>query len=193
VLARLTLASNGCNRGNPAGDHSMSGKGWEHRNRHALTSQSKACMVNAKLREPQSRDLTKVMTQDGRRVIWHAFVQCCRMKETDHPYGTRVGQTQPCHPAPIGGIKARTGHLTMPHLLTRVNTGSPKRAALHSPAWRRSRHSSQMPGVTPGTTAGSRTVMAETDWATSRGTSASWVKGGALAEDYGFMTTPEGR
>ena len=88
---------------------------------------------------------------------------------------------------PSGGY-GRTGHLTAPHLLHRVNTGSPERAALHSPAWRRSRHSSRRPGVTPGTAAGSRTDVAETDRATGRGTPAIRVKGGASVETAIVMT-----
>jgi hypothetical protein len=75
----------------------------------------------------------------------------------------------------------RTGHLTAPYLLCCVSTGLPKRAALHGPAWRRSSHRSRIPGVMPGTAAGSRTAMAETDRATGRGTPASRVKGNASA------------
>jgi len=82
---------------------------------------------------------------------------------------------------PSGGY-GRTGHLNAPHLLYCVNTGSPKRAALNSPAWRRSRHSSQTPGAMPGTAAGLRTDVAETDRATGRGKPAIRVKGGAFAE-----------
>src|SRR5690348_7411909 len=57
MLTRLTLAGNSCNRGNPAGDHSMSGKGQETCNHRHLTGQSKMRMVNAKLREPQTWNL----------------------------------------------------------------------------------------------------------------------------------------
>lgn len=86
----------------------------------------------------------------------------------------------------------RTGHLTMSYLLNRVNTGSPKRAGFTSPAWRRSDRSSPMPGVMPGTAAGSRTIMAETGRVTGTGTPADRVKGHALVEDDRFMTTFEG-
>src|SRR4051794_17436957 len=52
---RLTLAGNGCNRGNPAGDHSMSRKGHAgNQNRRGPADQGKVRMVNAKLRELQS-------------------------------------------------------------------------------------------------------------------------------------------
>jgi len=62
MLTRLTLASNSCNRGNPAGDHSMSGKGPDKSylgskpryNHHGLTGQSKVRRVKAKLPEPQT-------------------------------------------------------------------------------------------------------------------------------------------
>lgn len=92
----------------------------------------------------------------------------------------RIHPSRASHPSLKG--YSRTGHLTAPNLHLCVITGSPKRAALHGPAWRRSRHSSQRPGVTSGTAAGLRTAVAETDRATGRGTPASRVKGGAFVE-----------
>jgi len=103
-----------------------------------------------------------------------------------------VSRLHPNHAThPLSEGYGRTGHLTAPHLLYRVTTGSPKRAALHGPAWRRSRHSSQRPGVTPGTAAGRRTDMAETCRVTGTGTPSGRVKGGAFAEGSNFMTAFE--
>ena len=102
---------------------------------------------------------------------------------------SRLHPNRATHPLSEG--YGRTGHLSAPHLLYRVTTGSPKRAALHGPAWRRSRHSSQRPGITPGTAAEMRTVMAETCRATGTGTPSGRVKGGAFAEDGNFMTAFE--
>jgi hypothetical protein len=103
-----------------------------------------------------------------------------------------VSRLHPNHAThPLSEGYGRTGHLNAPHLLYRVTTGSPKRAALHGPAWRRSRHSSQKPGVTPGTAAEGRTTMAETYRAIGTGTPSVRVKGGAFAEDGNFMTAFE--
>jgi hypothetical protein len=114
-------------------------------------------------------------------------------------------------PGPHRGTTDRTERLTTPHLVKRVNTGSPKRAALHSPAWRRSRHISQTLRVMPETVipihqlpthfssgpvnqgAEGWTGMTETDRATGRGKSAIRVKGGAFAKISGFRATEEVR
>ena len=139
-------------------------------------------MVKARLPEPQTWDLKGVTTHLMVNVSYGAGDQLGPMIGLE---GSVTRKRSRLHPnratrLPSEGY-GRTGHLTAPHLLYRVNTGSPKRAALNSPARRRSRHSSQRPGVTPGTAAGLRTAVAETDRATGRGTPASRVKGGAFA------------
>jgi hypothetical protein len=103
-----------------------------------------------------------------------------RPKETRNAVFRCLEPDHATRPSSMG--QSRTGHLTAPHLLHCVTTGSPKRAALHSPAWRRSHHSSQRPGVMPGTAAATRTVVAETNRATGSGKPASRAKGGAFAE-----------
>ncbi len=61
----------------------------------------------------------------------------------------------PAHP-PYRGVSERTGRLSTSHLSIRVTTGCPVAGAgrIQQPVWARSRHSTQMPGVTSGTVAG---------------------------------------
>jgi len=194
MFTRLTLTSNGCNRGNPAGDHSMSGKA--PRVDVTITFrgvENKMRKVKAKLPEPQTRNL--------KPVVAHGWLTCDLAKEIGHhprPISrkrTKVDSAlQPnlaIHPSSRG--YGRTGHLNASHLLFGVNTGSPKRAGFTSPARRRSRHSSRMPGVMPGTAAETRIVMAETRRATGSGMPSDKVKGGAFTEGSAFRTATEGR
>jgi hypothetical protein len=146
-------------------------------------------MVKAKLPELQiSGPEARQQHTDGLRAVRR---RACATND-----GARQGRgeireslpTQPRRPILLED-KDRTEHLTASHLLDRVNTGSPKRAALNGPAWRRSRHNSQMPG----TAAATRTIMAETIRATGLGTPADRVKGGAFARSRSFRTTLEVR
>src|SRR5689334_3021958 len=100
-------------------------------------------MVKARLPEPQ----TWVLKPEAA----HRRVTCRLTQGKGHvrrPFpwkrSIRVAASHPnrvTRPSLMG--QGRTRHLTAPHLLHCVNTGSPKRAALNGPAWRRSRHSSQ--------------------------------------------------
>ena len=138
--------------------------------------------VKAKLPEPQTRALKPRMAYLMVNVLFGAGD---RQNATVDLDGSVIMIVSRLHPdratRPPSEGYGRTGRLTAPHLLCRVNAGSPQRAALHGPAGRRSRHSSRRPGVTPGTAAGSRTAVAEPDRATGRGTPAGRVKGGASA------------
>ena len=51
------------------------------------------------------------------------------------------------------------GHLNTPQLPTHATTGSPAAGSFEGPVWRRSRHSTQMPGVMAGTAAARWTIM----------------------------------
>ena len=97
-------------------------------------------MVNAGLREAQIGDL-----MSGRDA---AVVDASFRVTGGAPHLARLNLI--ARPALRRRDNDRTGHLTTSHLIDRVNTGSPKRA-LRRPAWRRSRHISQTPGVMPGT------------------------------------------
>ncbi len=195
MSTRLTLASNSCNPGNRAGDHSLSGK--PHLAEAAVSEggKGKACMVKAGLPEAQTRRVGKIRdvaaVDTSRRAI---------REMVEVPVRKGASRLSPLQPAerssPCHGVNGRKGHLTTPHLIDRVTTGSPKRACLTRPVWRRSRHSSQTPGVMPRTATPKWTDTAETGRAIGRGTPAVWVKGGALAEFDSFRTTrdnPEGR
>lgn len=196
---RLTLAGNSCNRGNPAGDHSMSGVRlgavqagtvrWiiPPLLRKTLPCQGKACTVNARLRESQTSRLEK-----GGRTATVVVLSDVKAKKPGSLATAHTDIDGTMHPAaslsPHRGSKGRTGHLTTPHLMKRVNTGSPTRAALSRPAWRRSHHISQTPRVMPWTAAKMRTDVAETNRATGRGTPAIRVKGGAFVNEAATST-----
>ena len=177
MLIRLTLASNSCNRGNPAGDQSMP----EKAQRVAVTGVQigptaqcyglKArCDGESGLPEPQTGALTRRRHTGGLRVWgWRRAKYGNYLRGNAATKGCLVPTTPPTHHRWVTG---RTRQLTAPHLLHCVNTGSPKRAALNGPAWRWSRHSSRMLWVTPVTAAATRTAVAETDRATGRGTPA---------------------
>jgi hypothetical protein len=196
---RLTLTGNSCNRGNPAGDHSMSGVrrgavqagtvGWispSHLQK-TLPRQGKTCMVNARLREPQTSGL-----EEGGRATTVAALSDANATKLGSVATTStesIGTMPPAvSPNPHQGNTGRTGHLTTSHLMKCVNTGSPKRAVLNRPAWRRSRHISQTPRVMPWTAATMRTDVTEIDRATDRGKSIIRVKGGAFVNEAPIST-----
>jgi len=144
-------------------------------------------MVKARLPEPQTWDL-KTETAHRRSYVPYGVGDGLGAQGSI-PRKCSTGTTtlrpnHATHPSSMG--HGRTGHLTAPHLLHCVNTGSPLRAALNRPAWRRSRHSSQTLTVMRQTAAGVRTVMAKTIRVTGTGTPADRVKGGAFAE-YGNL------
>lgn len=196
---RLTLTGNSCNRGNSAGDHSMSGVRLGAVNvgtvrwmsspllRKTSPSQGKACMVNARLRESQTSRL-----EEGGRAPTVAALSDANATKLGSVAMTSTDFIGTMPPAvslsPRRGNKGRTGHLTTPHLMNCVTTGSPKRAVLHRPAWRRSRHISQTPRVMPWTATTKWTDMAETDRATGWGTPAIRVKGGAFVNEAATST-----
>jgi hypothetical protein len=190
MLTRLTLASNSCNPGNRAGDHSMSGKVPRiSEPSRPGGPRAKVRTVKAGLPEPQTLGFE---SGSDTRMVNVSFGAGGRPNQSVGLNGSAIMFVSRLHPNhathPLSEGYGRTGHLNAPHLLYRVTTGSPKRAALNSPAWRRSSHSSQRPGVTPGTAAGRRTAVAETDRATGRGTPANRVKGNASAGPVRFMT-----
>ena len=137
-----------------AGDHSMSGvRPTGRKPLYASGGQGKVCTVNARLREVQTeRGLTKAVTQQ--RLTRHDARQ---LRKAEPEEGIRQHRkawfTPAARTASHREVKGRTDHLTTPHLTFRVNTGSPVRACLTRPVWRRSRHSSQTLGVTPETAA----------------------------------------
>lgn len=156
--------------------------------RRPAGGQGKACMVNATLREAQIRSL--FCGHDASTVV----ASCCGYRDTAQNPGKEDGNTgwpSSSGPTvqPASRENDRKGHLTTPNLIGCVNTGSPKRACLTRPARRRSRHTSQMLGVTPETAPPKGTDMAETDRATGRGTPAIRVKDGTSAEFTTFRTT----
>lgn len=165
---RLTSTGNSCNRGNPAGDNSMSGarpsptlpSGVEH-------GQGKVRRVKAKLPEPQTWDLNPVALQ--RWLRWR--------RTTVAVTGVHRSTIQSRPPLPVGEPRSNEA----PSRIASHDYGHHgivSAGYLHSPAWRRSRHSSQMPRVMPGTVATLRTVKVETNRETGEGMPADRVKDG---------------
>ena len=145
--------------------------------------------MKARLPEPQTRALKR---RTAHLMVNVSYGAGDRKGHTSDLDGSAIIAVSRLHPdratRPLSEGYGRAGHLNAPRLLYSVTAGSPKRAALNSPARRRSRHSSQRPGVTPGTAAGLRTAVAETDRATGRGTPASRGKGNAsvgIVRPYG--------
>jgi len=118
--------------------------------------QGKTCMAKAILPEPQ---FAATYTRSGavewltRHIGWSEsamfMLSASRSSDVERP-GLPARPTHPLY----GGASERTGRLNTSQPPSRVNAGSPKQDGLPGPAWRRSRHSTQMPGVTTGTVAG---------------------------------------
>ena len=148
----------------------------------APAGQRKTRKVRAKLPKLQPRDLTWVAAQQRPKrcpaLRWPVVVH-------DHLQGAAIMRrrlhTQPTRPASRPEGKGRTEHLTAPLLLSRVTAGSPKLVSL-TPVGRRSRHSSQTAGVTPGTAAAMRTGTSISRRATGGESSSARVKGGSACE-----------
>ena len=175
----LTSAVQGCNRGNPARDHSMGGKcPLAKHNLRAALGKGKMLMVKAILLESQTGDQNPVATHCG-------FM--CRSVMGDG----RLAYPSPNHPrcpTSTRGI-SRTGHLSASLLRIRVTAGSPKRDGFTSPAWRRNRHNSQKLGVMPETAGYGRTRTTETGQVTARGMTSVRVKDDAFTTIQSFMAT----
>ncbi|PTR06260.1 ArdC-like ssDNA-binding domain-containing protein [Novosphingobium sp. GV055] len=118
--------------------------------------QGKTGMAKAILPEPQ---FAATYTRSGavewltRHIGWSEsamfMLSASRSSNVERP-GLPARPTHPLY----GGASERTGRLNTSQPPSRVNAGSPKQDGLPGPAWRRSRHSTQMPGVTTGTVAG---------------------------------------
>lgn len=188
---RLTLASNGCDRETGRGQEHVESKALRDQNRcRSAKGQGKTCMANTILCESQAWYLWRAMTQQ--RLTRHARVER-RDRLALRSEGSRASINRGFDPVtrttPHRGVNGRTGRLSTSDLSNIVNAGSPKRAGFTSPAWRRSHHISQMPGVMPGTAAYGRTAMHETAVATQPGIAARRVKGDVSAEAGNFMMT----
>lgn len=121
-----------------------------------VAGQGKTCMAKAILPEPQfAATYTRSGTVEwltryiGRSESGVLILSASRTSDVEKP-GLPARPTHPLY----GGASERTGRLNTSKPPTRVNAGSPKQDGLAGPAWRRSRHSTQMPGVTTGTVAG---------------------------------------
>lgn len=118
--------------------------------------QGKTCMAKAILLQPQfaatytrsgaAQWLTRHIGRSGSAIL---ILPASRFSHVERP-GLPARPTHPLY----GGTSERTGRLNTSQPPARVNAGSPKQDGLPGPAWRRSRHSTQMPGVTAGTVAG---------------------------------------
>ncbi len=118
--------------------------------------QGKTCMAKAILPEPQfaatytaSGAVEWLTRHIGRSESATFILSASRSSDVERP-GLPARPTHPLY----GGVSERTGRLNTSQPPTRVNAGSPKQDGLVGPAWRRSRHSTQMPGVMAGTVAG---------------------------------------
>jgi len=123
---------------------------------YGAAGQGKTCMAKAILPEPQfaatytrsgaAQWLTRCF---GRSESAWFILSASRTSDVERP-GLPARPTHPLY----GGASERTGRLNTSQPPSRVNAGSPKQDGSAGPAWRRSRHSTQMPGVTAGTVAG---------------------------------------
>jgi hypothetical protein len=118
-----------------------------------VAGQGKTCMAKAILPEPQfaatytrSGTVERLTRYIGRSESGVLILSASRSSDVERP-GLPARPTHPLY----GGASERTGRLNTSKPPTRVNAGSPKQDGLAGPAWRRSRHSTQMPGVTTGT------------------------------------------
>lgn len=120
--------------------------------------QGKTCMAKARPPEPQfaatytrSGAVEWLTRHIGRSESAVLMLSASRSSDVERP-GLPA---RPTHP-PYGGASERTGRLNTSQPPTRVNAGCPAAGAAFGsrPVWARSRHSTQMPGVTAGTAAG---------------------------------------
>ena len=120
---------------------------------YGAAGQGKTCMAKAILPEPQfaatytaSGAAQWLTRRFGRSESAMFILSASRSSDVERP-GLPARPTHPLY----GGASERTGRLNTSQPPSRVNAGSPKQDGLAGPAWRRSRHSTQMPGVTAGT------------------------------------------
>jgi hypothetical protein len=150
---QLTSTSNGCDRETGEGQKHVGSKTSRGRSRcRPARRQGKTYTVNAILRESQAGDLNQVMAQQ-RLTRQRREGDRCRLSPI--PNGdarSHIGQLDPVtRTTSHREANSRTGHLPMSHLNNCANAGSPGRMPLRCSVWRRSCHSSQMPGVMPRT------------------------------------------
>lgn len=119
--------------------------------------QGKTCMAKAILPEPQfaavynensvAEWLTRHIEWKGDRALRPSLLRRLARAVRESVHST--------HPL-YGGTSERTGRLSTSHLSSYVITGCPTAGSgeIRQPVWARSRHSTQMPGVTSGTAAG---------------------------------------
>jgi len=120
--------------------------------------QGKTCMAKAILPEPQfaatytrSGAVEWLTRHIGRSESATFILSASRSSDVERP-GLPARPTHPLY----GGAIERTGRLNTSKPPTRVNAGCPAAGTGFGPrpVWVRSRHSTQMPGVTAGTAAG---------------------------------------
>jgi len=124
---------------------------------YGMDGQGKTCMAKAILLEPQfaatytRSGVAERLTRRIGRTRSAAFILLAAQRHRVEAYGKPACPTHPLY----GGASERTGRLNTSLLPTRVITGCPTAGAgLGSrPVWTRSRHITQMPGVTAGTAA----------------------------------------
>ena len=169
VPTRLTSTGNSCNRGNPAGDNSMSGaRPFPSLPFGMGRGQGKVRRVKAELPEPQTWDLKPVALQQWLRWRRTTVAVTAVHRSTIQSRPPLPAREQRSNEAPSRTVSHDYGH----HGIVSVGY-------LHRPTWRRSRHISQMPGVMPGTAATLRTVKVETNRETGTRMPADRVKDGA--------------
>src|ERR1019366_3580144 len=118
--------------------------------------QGKTCMAKAILPEPQfaaAYNQSSVAERLARHIRWKED----RALRSSLPRKLARAIRESVHLAhpPYRGASERTGRLCTSHLSTHVITGCPVAGvgAIRRPVWARSRHSTQIPGVTSGTAA----------------------------------------
>lgn len=119
--------------------------------------QGKTCMAKAILPEPQFAAVyneNSVAEWLTRHIEWKEgrALRSSLLRRLARAVRESVHSTHPLY----GGTSERTGRLSTSHLSSYVITGCPTAGSgeIRQPVWARSRHSTQMPGVTSGTAAG---------------------------------------
>lgn len=155
MSTRLTPAGNGCNPERERGTRACREQGSPSGNHCMLTGVRTRCgWVNAKCVKPRPMEFDVDRNAAVVEALRHVGPQNSRVSGwRKRGINVAIVSIPATCAASHGEDNDQTGHPATSYLINRVNTGSPKRTCLTCSAWRRSRHISQTPRVTPRTAA----------------------------------------